>query len=188
MKNSYPVCWRGHLNEGEVDKIIEARRRMELSVRETALSVLVFGPGENHPTFSKRQQIIASLVDDGFSVYVSEEISELTSNRGLSPLLEVADYRAVDRVVVLDTSDGPLAELSLYSQDPDFVEKTLVLHPSSYVPADVATFPSDILKLYPNRIPFDQDMYDSCSVATEALDRIRAFRVSKWRRLGARQF
>lgn len=178
------------MNKGEeLEAMIRGRRRLEEEVRKTRMSILVFGPGENHPTFHKRKEIIDSLTSDGFSVYVSENISEQTATRGLGPVLEVADYEIVDRVVVLDTSEGALAELSAYCGDPDFVEKALVLHPSSYVPVDeVTTFPSDILKLYPNRIPYDQTMYDSCLVTTEALDRVRAFRVLKWRRLQSRQF
>lgn len=149
-------------------------------LRSIRLVVAVLGPGEGHPSFPKRCQIRDSLVADGIEAFFPEDVVD--KNSGLSLLDEermILEDQQVGLVVALDTSEGPLAELSAFAQIPLITKKTVVLVPDDYY-APGANFPSDILERYSNRWRFTREELLECSLVRECTSRARNERLANW--------
>jgi len=99
--------------------------------------VLLWGPGQRNPDFPIRKAIIDRIKKDLPNVDIrmseDEDLKSLTSG----PFLDEEDAEGTqalmaDAIIILDTSDGPHAEIAKYSSSPQIATKMFVLTPEKY--------------------------------------------------------
>lgn len=163
---------------------------IEAEVKRTPCTVVVLGPGsnaQNQEGWNKRKRIARELRRHGFDVVFPEE--RLRAG-GDVPLLwaEVTYLRNedIDFVIVLNhQAPGVLAELSVFNQYPELVQKMCVLHPEGYLPtgATPQTVGADVLASYPNRLPYASESFSKCNLVNECVKRAKAVRFQKFLRM-----
>ena len=174
------------------DKLSEKRLELEAEYRAIRCRVAILGAGESHWSYEKRTQIYETLSELGYQVFFPESFVEESqpTTVGVSVedqerlMLTLPDVRLI---IVLDTSEGPLSELSAFSHDTDIVTKTLVLCPWDYYsPGD--TFTADILEQYPNVWRYTQEEFDKCKIIRKCVANARTARSALVSVLHSKQF
>lgn len=156
-------------------KIKAALARQQEKLRKIKFSVLVWAPGSEVFT-KKRQQIIDSLTESGFTAFTSEELVKQVPSALPLPLQELQHWRAVDLVIVLEAGVAPGMELASYAHDAEFCQKCIVFHPRDWDPARQKTFPSEVLRLFPNRVPYAEREMKACPIVAACIHRAEALR------------
>lgn len=170
------------------DSISRKRDQIVRERQSYPYRVAVLGPGETHATFFKRRQILESLKDEDFNAFFPEDIVDLNS-----PMSVLEQERLilrgpdVDWIIVLDSSEGPLAELAAYAQEPAIVIKTFVLCPEDYY-TPKESYPTDILEQYNNRWRFTKEELERCDIVHECMTRARIGRLQAWPKLRSKSF
>lgn len=156
-------------------KIKAALARQQEKLRSIKFSVLVWAPG-NEVFTKKRQQIIDGLTEAGFAAFTSEEIAKQVPSCLPLPVQELQHWRAVDLVIVLEAGVAPGMELASYAQDAEFCQKCIVFHPRDWDPARQKTFPSEVLKLFANRVLYAEREMRACTIVAACIHRAEALR------------
>lgn len=166
-----------------LDRIKRKKQRLEKAIESIPFTILVFGSGKEYPKyFKKRQDIIKALKGVKFDAYSCEELSDLSPS-GLYLADEEGIYlEEADWAIFLDTSSGPLSELSAYCQDPDVVRKAFVLYPQQYskTPDQPDTYPKDVLWHYPHKEAYTETQVDKCDLIPKCLEQAKALRYAKF--------
>ena len=169
---------------------VVARRREQIVSEQQSneYRVAVLGPGEEHATFFKRRQILDALLEEKFDAFFPEELVDLESTL---PAVDqerlILLNEGVNLIVILNSSEGPLAELASFAKDAAIVSKSIVMCPSSYY-SPQSTFPTDVLEQYVNRWRYDEDEFQRCDVVRECMTRARTSRVIRWSGLESQMF
>lgn len=156
-------------------KIKAALASREKTLRKTRFSVLVWAPGDEFFT-RKRADIIKRLTEHGFQAFTSEELEEKVPSGASLPDQELAHWKAVNLVIVLEAGIAPAMEIASYVSFAGFCEKCVVFHPRDYVPVDKTTYPAEVLKLFPTRVIYSEQEMQDCTIIAECLHRAEAFR------------
>lgn len=160
-------------------------QQQEAKIRQIPFVVFVFGSGKEYPVpeyHRKRKDIINSLTEEGFSVYTCEDLSaDLPSELSLVEQ-EAIQAEEADWLIFLNTSEGPLAELSSYCTNPNFIRKAFVLYPAKYDPVTnkSLTFPQAVLQNYPYTLAYNEAQLDRCDLVLLCRDRAKALRRAKF--------
>lgn len=126
---------------------------------------------------AKRQQIATALRERGVEVYLSEDIIASVGEPDVNVVLqEDQHWRRFNTIVVLDFSAGPGQELAAYHHNFDFRLKCMVFHPWEWDPVRNPSYGSQILELFPHRIPCIQDEIDNCNLVASCISRVMALR------------
>lgn len=156
-------------------KIKAGLARRERTLQEVEFKVLVWAPGDDF-FWKKRQEIIERLRKHGFQAFTSEELAKRVPSRLPLPEQELRHWEAVNLVIVLEAGVAPAMELALYAWNPDFCEKCIVFHPRDWDPAHQITFPSEVLRLFGNRVLYAGQEMQDCTITDECLHRAEALR------------
>ena len=158
-------------------------QQLEAKLRQIPFAVFVFGSGKQYPKYyRKRQDIINSLRQEGFSVYTCEDLStDLPSALSLVEQ-EAIQAEEADWLIFLNTSAGPLAELSSYCTNPNFIRKAFVLYPAKYDPVTnkSLTFPQAVLQNYPYTLAYNENQLNQCDLVPLCTSRAKAMRRAKF--------
>jgi len=169
-----------------LERIRRKQQEQEQRIEQTPFTILVFGSGESSPKyFKKRQDTVNALKAAKFTAYMCEELGE-TQPSELYMVEEEALYlQEADWAVFLDTSSGPLSELSAYCLDPDVVCKSFVLYPQKYAesPDRPKTYPEDVLAHYPYNRPYTKSQFDQCDLVPICVQRAKALRYAKYNKM-----
>ncbi len=142
--------------------------------------VLVFGPGEEHATFWKREEIVEALRrQTGFEVFIPEELSGVFPSELFLDQQEEILGRHSDLVIVLDSSEGPLTELARFSFDRRFLRKAFVFYPRRYLRnvSETRTFPGDVLAKFQHQsYPYTEDEFERCDLVGRVIAVARSYR------------
>ena len=144
------------------ERIHRKQRELEQRIEQTPFTIFVFGSGESYPEyFKKRQDTVNALKAAKFAVYTSEELSETLPSEVYLVRQEAFHLEEAAWAIFLDTSSGPLSELSAYCEDPDVVLKAFFLYPQRYSvsPGLANTYPEDVLRHYPYRLPYTDTQF-----------------------------
>lgn len=71
---------------------------------------------------------------------------------------------------------APAMELASFAHDAEFCQKCIVFHPRDWDPAHQTTFPSEVLKLFANRVLYAEHEMEVCTLVAECLHRAEAMR------------
>lgn len=170
-------------------RIRRRQQELEQQIQNISFTILLFGSGKRYPKyFKKRQDILNSLKEAKFSVHTSEELGRLLPSRLYMVDEEALYLEEADWAIFLDTSSGPLSELSAYCQDPDVVLKAFVLYPQEYLvsPGRPSTYPEDVLSHYPHKMPYTETQVDRCALVPICLSTAKALRYAKYSKLTGR--
>lgn len=136
---------------------------------------------------AKRDEILRALIESGMDAFLPEDYvvdSDVSDTDQERILLRNPN---VDWILVLDKSEGPLAELAAFQPEPQIARKSLVMHPAQYT--GTGSFTANVLEQFPHRLPFSDEEFERCDLVRACEDRARAHRTIKWREeLSARQF
>lgn len=167
--------------------ILKKQQELEQHIQRTPFTILVFGSGESYPKYyKKRQDTINALIAAGFSsVYTSEELSETLPARLYVVDQEAIHLQQADLAIFLDTSRGPLSELSAYCQDSDVVLKSFVLYPQRYSesPDRPKSYPEDVLAHYPHQMPYTESQFEQCDLVPICVGHAKALRYAKYNKM-----
>jgi hypothetical protein len=160
------------------DHVQRQIREIEKELLRQPFRVAVLGPGRSSDRFQKRQQILDALKNIHCDAFMPEDFIDKHS---LIPEDEqerlILSNSDVDFIIALNMSEGPLAELAVYSNNSAIVQKTFVLLPEQF--SSSGTFPSLILDRYPMRWPYDDHEFRECELVGECISRAKIWR---WRR------
>lgn len=166
-----------------LERLYEKLKELEQLIEQTPFTILVFGSGETYPQYSKkRQDTINALRTARFTVYTCEQLSETLRSELYIVEQEALYLQEAEWVIFLDTSAGPLSELSTYCQNPDVVLKAFVLYPQTYVPDEARsrTYPEDVLRHYPHKSGYSQSQFDQCELVPICVEMAKALRYAKY--------
>jgi len=113
-------------------KFLARVKNIEKQIVDTALSILVWGPGDQSPDkllYQTRCKIRNELRRQGNAAIFSEEIANSTMQEFPVTLSELAQAISADFIVVLMASWGALSEIEEYGRDPEIASKMLILLP-----------------------------------------------------------
>ena len=160
------------------EAISAQREQLVTQMKSFPIVAAVLGPGEKDVTYLKRCQIRDTLVAQAVDAFFPEDLVDPHSEL---PLLDQEELILADRrvnlIFVLNTSEGPLAQLSAFARNLDITSKTTVLVPEEYyIPGE--TFPTDIMERYSNRWRFSPAELKRCDLVRECTSRARLERLS----------
>ena len=155
------------------ESILRDRARLADSRRRASIRIAVLGPAESNDPANKRNQIRDALDTRGHEVFFPEQLANNESDVSLlDQELQMLSRRDVDWIVVLETTAGPLAEVSAFVSVPAIRSKTFLLIPEEYY-APGSTFPTDIAEQYSSRWRFSNEELEQCLVVREVWTRAR---------------
>ena len=160
-------------------RIYNKQRILEDKIKSTPFSVLVFGSGPKLEKYhKKRQDIIKRLKEEGFDAYTCEELSKDIPSSVPATEQEVLQTESADWLIFLDTSEGPLSELSNFCVIPSILKKAFVLYPAKYGKEE--TFSKAVLRNYPYTHAYKESQFTRCDLVPICLDTAKALRRAKY--------
>jgi len=169
------------MNGWDPDRLRSKVRRLQRERGSRVFRILVFGPGPEHSTYYKRVELENALRGvNGFDVLTVESLGLRTEDELFLMTQEIAIQEEADFVLVLESSEGPLSELSYLASVSGFVRKTYVLHPEEYLgdPRNPSSVPGDILAHYYMSFAYSRDDFAACRVVAKGVAVARAFRAA----------
>lgn len=156
-------------------------KKVEKQIADTALSILVWGPGDRSSDkllYQNRCKIRDELRRQGNAAIFSEEIANSTKQELPVTLSELAQAISADFIVVLMASWGALSEIDEYGRDPEIASKILILLPRQ----SRRGFTERVLleKGFRSVIYFNQSELESYSVVDKIIERLPALKCAKF--------
>ena len=147
------------------------------SLQRESLRIIVLGPGEAQPPdLRKRKQIKCRLRGRGYSrAMLGEEFLE-----GTEAPLHLAlrsELWKIDLLLVLNTGESPLVELTTISTDLRARQITRVWWRREHADGSRST-PRDVVTMFDNW-PFNREEFESCELVESMLETADRFSLSK---------
>jgi hypothetical protein len=166
------------------DALAERLKLLQDQLAQVEFFILVWGSGPSQPRqYAKRLQIREHLASrfPSASVFFSEdeEFKALLEQYESDEVVEELEARAVDAVIVLDTSIGPHSEL--YAFRPVLLAKAFVFTPNEH--KDSRGFASTVF--HPLKVEgYSPEEFEDCTEIRRKANRFcQALRLEKWRQL-----
>lgn len=165
----------------ELAKFLARVGNVERQIADTALSILVWGPGDRSSAkllYENRCKIRDELRRQGNAAIFSEEITNSTKQHQPSTLSELAQAISADFIVVLMASWGALSEIEEYGCDPEVASKMLILLPEQ----SRGAFTEQVLseKGFRSMVYFKQSEVKNHSVVDKVIERLPALKCAKF--------
>ena len=147
------------------------------SLQRENLKIIVLGPGVAQPfDLSKRQQIADRLRERGYSLAkLGEELLE-EAEAPLHLALR-SELPRIDLLLVLNTGEAPLVELTTISTDLRARQITRVWWWREHAAGPRST-PRDVVTMFDNW-PFNREEFESCELVESMLETADRFSMSK---------
>jgi hypothetical protein len=163
-------------------------KKFQQEVRNTPLSILIWGPGESGgPLFQKRVQIRSLLRNEGHAAVFSEDVDKdfPAAEEFSSKTKEFMQAASADFVVVLQASIGSTAEVHDFANYLNLIgPKMLIFLDSQHISGYSYTGAlKELNTLYGNvtLYKYPEDI-DECHLATSVLEKAAVLRMAKWRK------
>jgi len=107
----------------------------------------------------------------------SEELTQLAPSSDIGIVAQEAIHlEEFDLYLVLDFSPGPGHEVASYAHIPSFVERSIIFYLRKYDPSQANSYPSAVIKQFPNCVPIDDLDIEECTLVAAAVFRAEAKR------------
>jgi hypothetical protein len=159
---------------------LETVAKFEKQIENTALSILVWGPGQlsDPALYEKRCQIRDKLCDLGHAAIFSEDIHKSSKEQRPAVVLELAQAISADLIVVLLTSWGPLAEATAYGYDAEIGSKMIVLMPEEI--RDSFADQAIVSEFQPKVVYFTQAELERSDLVTKVIELLAPLKYAKF--------
>ena len=156
-------------------------KKVEKKIADTALSILVWGPGNRSSDqllYQNRRRIRDELRRQGNAAIFSEEIANSTKQELPVTLSELAQAISADFIVVLMASWGALSEIEEYGHDPEVASKMLILLPEQ----SRGGFTEQVLleKGFQGVVCFNRSELENYSVVDKVIEKLPALKCAKF--------
>ena len=147
------------------------------SLQRETLKIIVLGPGEAQPSdLSKRHQIAERLRERGYlQTMLGEEL--LGGAEAPYHLALRSELPQIDLLLVLNTGEAPLVELTTISTDLRARHITRVWWWRRHAEGSRST-PRDVVTMFDNW-PFNREEFESCELVESMLETADRFSLSK---------
>lgn len=154
---------------------------VEKQINNTALSVLVWGPGKqtlDNVLYHKRCQIRDKLRLLGNAALFSEEVKKFMKSEMPVALSELAQAISADFIVVVMASWGAVTEVAKYGFDTAIGSKMLVLVPEQC--RGSFTEQALLSEFHQNVLYFTQEELQRCDLVNKVTDLVPKFKLAKF--------
>ena len=156
-------------------------KKVEKQIADTALSILVWGPGEQSSDkllYQNRCKIRNELRRQGDATIFSEEIANSTMQEFPVTLSELAQAISADFIVVLMASWGALSEIEEYGRDPEIASKMLILLPEES--RGGFTEQAILEKGFQGVVYFNKSELENYSLVDKVIEKLPALKCAKF--------
>jgi len=156
-------------------------KKVEKQIADTALSILVWGPGEQSSDkllYQTRRKIRDGLRHQGNAAIFSEEIANSTKQELPVTLSELAQAISADFIVVLMASWGALSEIEEYGRDPEIASKMLILLPEES--RGGFTEQAILEKGFQGVVYFNKSELENYSLVDKVIEKLPALKCAKF--------